>query len=174
MKKTFLVFTLVLIMGSGLLAGEQKVVIKDVEPLWYAAMGFKGSFNRMEKNIGVFMQEFFKQGLTSGGPVLGIYYNDPAKDKEEDLKWAVGFPVAGDAKVQAPLKKVQTKFKKAAVYLHIGPYEEFEQVYAKIFKYISDNGYKVVWPVYDKYFNNPKEVKPEELKTEIIIPVEKK
>lgn len=174
MKRIIFVFILVFFMSFVLPAGEQKVVIKDMEPFWYAAMEFEGSFTQMEKNVGIFMQEFFKQGLTPGGPVLGIYYNDPMQVKEEDLKWAIGFPIAADAAVQEPLKKVQTKFKKAAVYLHIGPYEQLDKAYAKVMKYIDDNGYKMIMPTYDRYLNNPNEVKPEELKTETIVPVEKK
>lgn len=174
MKKTFLVLMLVFFLISVMAAGEQEVVIKDMEPFCYAAMDFKGSFTQMEKNIGIFMQEFFKQGLTPAGPVLGIYYNDPMQVKEEDLQWAVGFPVAKDAEVAKPLKKVTTKFKKAAVYLHIGPYEQLDKAYMKIMKYINDKGYKMVMPTYDRYLNDPKTVKPEELKTETIVPVEKK
>ncbi|MCK5056234.1 MAG: GyrI-like domain-containing protein [Candidatus Aminicenantes bacterium] len=174
MKKTFLLFLLIVFVSFVLSAGEEEVVIKDMEPFSYAAMDFTGSFEKMEQSIGLFMKEFFKQGLQPAGPVLGVYYNDPSQVKEEDLKWAVGFSVAKDTKVQAPLKKVETTFKKAAVYLYTGPYEKMDKAYEKIFKYIEDKGCKMVWPCYDKYLNNPQTVKPEELKTEIIVPVEKK
>ena len=174
MKKILFVFILVLFLSFALTAGEQEVVIDDMEPFTYAAMGFTGSFEKMEQSIGTFMQEFFKQGLTPGGPLLGIYYNDPMKTKVEDLKWAVGFPVPKDAAVKEPLKKIDTTFKKAAVYLYTGPYEKMDKAYEKIFQYIEKSGYKMIWPCYDKYLNNPQEVKPEDLKTEMIVPVEKK
>ncbi|MCI0471756.1 MAG: GyrI-like domain-containing protein [Candidatus Aminicenantes bacterium] len=174
MKKTLLVFVLVLVMNFALPAEEQKIVIKDMEPFWFAAMECKGSFNQMEQKMGIFMQEFFKQGLAPAGAVLGIYYNDPKQTKEEDLLWAVGFTVAADANVQAPLKKEQTCFKQAAVYLHIGPYQELGKAYDKVLKYIDENGYKIVTATYERYLNDPGSVKPEEIQTEIIVPVEKK
>jgi AraC family transcriptional regulator len=180
MKKVVLIFTIsVLFVFTGFLLSseEQKTgptpVIKDVAGFWYASMEFKGSYSQMEKNIGVYMNEFFKQGLIPGGPFLGVYYNNPNEVKEEELKWAVGFPVPQDANVQAPLNKTEFKDLKAVVYLHIGPYEKMGESYDRVFKYIEDNGYRAVWPVYDRYLNNPQMVKPEELETEIIVPVEK-
>jgi AraC family transcriptional regulator len=174
MKKTFFAFLLIVFLSFALFAGEEEVVIKDMESFSYAAMEFTGSFEKMEQSIGLFMQEFFKQGLQPAGTLLGVYYNDPAQVKEEELKWAVGFPVAKESNVLAPLKKVETTFKKAAVYLYTGPYEKMDKAYEKIFKHIEDKGCKVAWPCYDKYLNDPRTVKPEELKTEIIVPVEKK
>ena len=180
MKKTIFVWVCIIFFGVIVgFAGQQeetrqKVVIKECESFWYAYMEFGGPFDQMEKSIQKFMGEFFKQGLAPAGPFLGVYFNDPRKVKPEELKWNIGFPMSKDAKVEAPLKKAEFKHKTAAVYLHIGPYENMGKAYDKIFKYAENNGYKIVWPVYDKYLNNPMQVKPEELKTEMIIPVEKK
>jgi AraC family transcriptional regulator len=180
MKKTIFVFVCIILLGvTVVFAGqeqktEQKVVIKEGESFWYAYMEFKGPFDQIEKSIQKFMGEFFKQGLAPAGPFLGVYFNDPRKVKPEELKWNLGFPVRNDVKVEAPLKKAEFKHKTIAVYLHIGPYENMEKSYDKIFKYAEDNGYKPLWPTYDKYLNNPMQVKPEELKTEVIVPVEKK
>ncbi len=177
-KVVFTIFVLFVFTGFMLFSEEQKTeqtpVIKDVAGFWYASMEFKGSYSQMEKGINAFMDEFFKQGLIPGGPALGIYYNNPSEVKEEELKWDVGFIVSKDADVKSPLNKRELKNLKAVVYLHIGPYENLDKSHDKVLKYIGDNGYKVVWPVYDKYLNNPQMVKPEELKTEIIAPIEKK
>jgi AraC family transcriptional regulator len=179
MKKViFKIFVLFVFTTLLLFPGEQETgqtpVIKDVDGFLYASMEFKGSYSQMEKEINVFMGEFFKQGLIPNGPFLGVYYNNPMEVKEEELQWEIGFPVMKDANVNAPLNKREFKNLKAMVYLHIGPYENLNKSYDKILKYIEDNGYKAVWPVYDKYLNNPRMVKPAELKTEIIIPIEKK
>lgn len=178
MKKIILTSVLIFTVGllslsTGAWAG-QEVVIKDMEPFSYAYMGFGGSFDQMGKNIGLFMQTFFKQGLTPVGPPLGIFYNDPTVVKEADLKWAIGFPVADGTKVAEPLIVKKTTFKKAAVYLHIGPYEESDKAYEIILKYIDEKGYKVIWPTFEKYLNDPQTVKPQELQSQIIVPVEKK
>lgn len=181
MKKRIFVWVCIILFGVIVgFAGqqeknEQQVVIKEGESFWYAFMEFGGPFDQMEKMVQKFMGEFFKQGLAPAGPFfLGIYFNDPTKVKPEELKWNLGFPVSKDTKVGDPLKKAEFKHKTVAVYLHIGPYENMDKAHEKISKYIEDKGYKIVWPVYDKYLNNPMQVKPEELKTEIIVPLEKK
>ena len=179
MKKTCILWVCILLLGvTAAFAGqeepEQQIAIKEGEPFTYAVMEFGGSFDNMEKSIGTFMGEFFKQGLTPAGPMTGVYYNDPRVVKPEELKWEVGFVVAKDTKAQPPLKIGEFNCKTAAYYLYIGPYEKMNPAYEKIFKHVDDNGYKVVWPVYDQYLNNPMEAKPEDLRTQIIIPLEKK
>jgi len=164
----------VLMFGLLLFAFGQEVEIKDVESFTYAAMDFSGPYTQMEKNIGLFMAEFFKQNLMPAGPLLGIYYNDPTMVKEEEIKWAIGFPVIKEAVVNPPLKKVDTQFKQAAYYLHVGPYEETAKAYEKVMKFVADKGYTIVYPPYERYLDNPDDVKPAELRTEIFIPVEKK
>ena len=154
--------------------GERQVVIKEGKPFYLAIMGFSGSYEKIPQAINTFMTEFFKQKLTPGGAMHGIYYNMPQEIKPEELKWAIGFPVGKDADVQAPLKKVECNHKEIAVYMHIGPYEKMEPSYEKILKFIESKGYKMVFPAYEKYLSNPEAVKPEELKAEIVIPVEKK
>jgi AraC family transcriptional regulator len=180
MKKTIFVWVCIILFG--VLVGfagqqektEQKVVIKEGESFWYAFMEFGGPYDKMEKSVQTFMGEFFKQGLAPAGPFIGVYFNDPRQVKPEELKWNIGFQVSKDANIQPPLKKAEFKHKTVAVYLHMGPYENMDKAYDKIFKHAEDNGYKSLWPTYDKFLNNPMQVKPEELKTVVIVPLEKK
>ena len=180
MKKAIFGWACIILFGVMAVSGGQPettapgVSIQEDLTFWYASMEFGGSFDKMEKSVQTFIGEFFKQGLVPAGPMIGVYYNDPRQVKPEELKWDIGFVVNQDANVQAPLKKEECKAHTAAVYMHTGPYEMLGQAYEKIFKYADDNGYKSLWPVYDRYLNNPMQVKPEELKTEVIIPLEKK
>ncbi len=178
MKITFVWAVLFLLVGIAAWAqtgeAEQEVVIKEGEPIICAVMEFSGPFDAMEKNIQTYMGTFFGQGLTPGGPFMGAYYNNPREVKPEDLKWEIGFAVDKDTKVKDPLKIKEFKYQTAAVYLYIGPYEKSDQAYDKIIKHAEENGYKTLSPVLEKYLNNPREVKPEQLRTEIIIPLEKK
>lgn len=180
MKKIIIMFVCIILLGviigsAGLPENAgQKVEIKEGKSFWYVFMEFGGSFDNMQKHIQTFIGEFFKQGLTPAGPMLGIYFNDPRRVKPEELKWNLGFEVSKDSNVAAPLQKAEFKHKTIAVYLHIGPYENLDKAHDKIARYAEDNGYKTLWPNYDKYLNNPMQVKPGELKTEVIVPLEKK
>ncbi len=174
MKKVILLTLIMAVVFSFSLQAGEKPVVKEMDAFHYGAMEFQGTFKNFEKHMGTFMKTFFSQGLKPAGPVIGVYYNDPGKVKEEDLKWEIAFTIDKAAEVKAPLKKAEFKKQKAVVFLHVGSYETLGESYGLVFKFIEENGYKAVWPVYDTYLNSPMDVKPEELKTEIIIPVVKK
>jgi DNA gyrase inhibitor GyrI len=173
MKKTIFASVFVTFMAA-LICG-QEVVIQDTTPFTYAYLECGGSYQQIPAKIAVFMQEFFKQNLMPAGNFFGMYLNSPAQVKEEQLQWRLGFPVAGESAVAAPLLKGECLAGKVAVYLYVGPYEKVGDAYGKIFEFMAKNGYKAAGPIIEKYLDmNPEAVKPEERKTEINIPVEKK
>jgi AraC family transcriptional regulator len=170
MRKTIVMFALAAACAG--LALGQEVKILDSTPFSYAGLSCSGSYEQMGLKIGQFMQEFFKQKLTPAGPPFGLYLNTPREVKPEDLKWEIGFPVAKDAVVAEPLKKGEYGFRKVASAIHTGPYDKVGETYARMLKFVEANGYRVAGPCLEKYLNNPMQVKPEELKTEVIMPVE--
>lgn len=173
MKKAMFVFVLIALWAA-VLSG-QAVVIQDTTPFTYAYLECLGSYAQIPAKIGVFMPEFFKQNLMPVGNFFGMYLNAPGQVKEEELQWRLGFPVAPESAVAAPLLKGECKATKIAVYLYVGPYEKVGDAYAKVFEFAEKNGYKVAGPPMEKYLDmDPAAVKPEDLKTEINIPVEKK
>jgi len=173
MKKTLFTFVLIVLWVMSL--NGQEIVIQDTVPFTYAYLECRGSYAQIPARIGVFMPEFFKQNLMPVGNFFGMYLNAPGQVKEEELQWRLGFPVAADSAVTAPLAKGECKATKIAVYLHVGPYDKVGDAYAKIFEFIGKNGYKAAGPPMEKYLDmDPMAVKPEELRTEINVPVEKK
>lgn len=173
MKKV--VFAFIAIPVLAVLLQGQEVTIRDNTPFSYAYLECKGSYQQIPAKIGEFMQAFFQQGLSPLGNFFGMYLNSPAQVKEEELQWRLGFPVAADAAVAAPLLKGECKATKIASYLHVGPYEKVSEAFGKMFAFIDKSGYKLTGPCIEKYLDmNPQAVKPEELRTEINLPVEKK
>jgi AraC family transcriptional regulator len=173
MKKNL--FALILIALWAVSLSGQEVVIQDTVPFTYAYLECSGSYQQIPAKIGMFMQEFFKQNLMPAGNFFGMYLNSPGQVKEEELQWRLGFPVIADSAVAAPLLKGECQATKIAVYLHVGPYEKVGDAYGKIFEFIGKNGFKAVGPTMEKYLDmDPAAVKPEELRTEINIPVVKK
>lgn len=173
MKKTLFFFVLIAIWAITL--SGQEVVIQDTAPFTYAYLECQGSYQQIPAKIAIFMQEFFKQNLMPAGNFFGLYLNSPGQVKEEELQWRLGFPIAGETEVTAPLQKGEFNFTKIAVYLYVGLYEKVGDAYDKMFKFIDQNGFKAAGPTMEKYLDmNPEAVKPEERRTEINIPVEKK
>ena len=173
MKKSLLTFVFIALLAV-LLRG-QEVAIQNSAPFTYAYLQCTGSYAQIPDKVNEFMGIFFKQGLTPLGSFFGMYLNSPGEIKEEELQWQLGFPVAADATVAAPLQKGEFTFSKVAVYLYVGPYDKSSESYAKIMEFIDKNGYTMAGPIAERYLDmDPMSVKPEALRTEIIIPVEKK
>jgi AraC family transcriptional regulator len=173
MKKT--IFGLFLLAMTAVLLQGQEVTIRDTTPFTYAYLECKGSYQQIPAKINEFMGEFFKQKLLPAGSFFAMYLNSPAQVKEEELQWRLAFPVAADAAVAAPLLKGECTATKIAVYLHVGPYEKLSEAYAKLAAFFEKQEYKPAGPCFEKYLDmNPQAVKPEELRTEINWPVEKK
>jgi AraC family transcriptional regulator len=173
MKKV--VFAFIAIAVLTVLLQGQEVAIKDATPFSYAYLECKGSYAQIPDKVGEFMTVFFKQGLMPGGNFFGMYLNSPGQVKEEDLQWRLGFPVAAAAVVAAPLLKGECTAAKMAVYLYVGPYDKVGLAYGKIMEFVDASGYKPAGPTMEKYLDqDPGAVKPEDLRTEINLPVEKK
>jgi len=156
-------------------AWGDEVKVQANTPFTYACLECSGSYAQIPAKVEEFIGEFFKQGLMPAGAMIGLYLNSPAEVKSEaELKWQIGFPVAADAKVAEPLKKCEYKYTLVAYYLHKGPVEKVAESYGKITQFLEANGYKVAGPCLERYLDNPQMVKPEEMRTEILFPVEKK
>lgn len=173
MEKTLWMFVAIAVLAGPLMG--QEVVIRDSSPFAYAYLEFKGSYAQIPDKVNEFMGVFFKQGLTPVGNFFGMYLNSPGEVKEEDLQWRLGFPVAAAATVAAPLLKGECRAAKMAAYTYVGPYEKVGEAYDKVFAFIGAQGYEPSGPIMEKYLDmDPMSVKPEALRTEINVPVEKK
>ncbi len=173
MKRLLILAGIACLFASLLSAGDEAITEKKMESFAFACMHSEGSYDQMNKAIEGFIQEFFRHGLIPDGPLMGIYYNSPDMVKPEELKWAVGFPVADGANVKEPLKLDNFSHDMVLCHLYKGPYEGMGKAYEAIEVYMKENNYIWDGPAYERWLDNPQEVSPENLRTEIIVPVKK-
>jgi AraC family transcriptional regulator len=150
--------------------------IQEVKPFVYCCIVHKGPLADMSAVIGQLMQAMQGQNLFASiqGPVVGVYYNSPADTKPGELLWEVGFPVAEGATPQSPLGKKEWKYASVATAVHKGPYAKAGETIQRLMDWAKAKGYAIAGPTMERYLNNPMQVKPEELRTEIWIPVKRK
>ena len=55
--------------------------------------------------------------------------------------------------------------------VHKGPYETCEPTYLALFAWIENKGLTICGPIREMYPNDPREVPPEEITTDIYVPV---
>jgi AraC family transcriptional regulator len=166
-----LLFSLAL---SGQEASDFKPEVREVPAFAYFCLHHKGPIADIQSVIGQLFQTMKDQNLYPMGPMMGIYFTDPDSTKPEEMEWEMGFPVTKQAMVQAPLEKKEWTYTKVVTATYMGPYEDIHRIYDKLLPWMDKNGYVMDGPVMEKYLNNPSQVKPEELKTEIWIPCRKK
>ena len=150
--------------------------IKEVPPFAYCCIVHTGPISDMASVIGQLIQAMQQQNIFSAirGPMVAVYYSTLTTADSQDASWEVGFIVTEQTMPQAPLvKKVWSKNTVAAA-THVGPYQKLGETIEKLVAWIDTQGYAAGDPLLERYLNNPMQVKPEELRTEIWIPVVKK
>jgi effector-binding domain-containing protein len=154
---------------------KESVSVKEVSPFSYCCIPHKGPLTEIEGIIGQLTHSIQEQKIAPAGTMIGVYYNSPETVKPEDLVWEMGFPVSSQMEVKAPLEKKEWKFKLICSAVHKGPYEETSQTLRKMFEWMQANKLMPAGPVLERYLTMPTpETKPENLRTEVWVPCQKK
>ena len=125
--------------------------------------------------FGVLCQFAGPRGLL--GPsvrMIGISHDDPHVTDESKLRYDACVTLNREAKPEGEVGLKTIAGGKYAVFLHAGAYEEFQQTYDQIFKaWLPGSGEKLrEEPCFEVYLNSPDQVKPEDLRTEIWLPLQ--
>ena len=148
--------------------------IKDVDSSTVLVLPMKGPYDQHEEAIKRVTEYMNKNKVTITGPMIGIYYDNPELVKPEELNWEIGFFVSSDTKAEEPFVVKVLPRGKVASLICVGPYDGTASCYPKLLGFIKEKGVIPAGPVREIFLTTPKEeIKPEEYKTEIQIPVVK-
>lgn len=116
-----------------------------------------------------------KKIIIAGMPTAIYHETSPdavreANEKGTAIVEAV-WPVSGTLKGSGEIKVYELPGGNMVRTLHRGPYETLESTYLTLFSWIEKRHLQITGPIREMYYNNPNEVKPEEIMTEIMIPV---
>jgi len=150
--------------------------IKEILPFAYCCIVHKGPISDMSSVIGQLMKAMQEQNIFSAirGPMVAVYHNALTPADSPDFSWEVGFIVMEQTIPQAPLIKKVWSHNTVAAATHVGPYQQIGETIEKLVAWVGAQGYAANDPLLERYLNNPMQVKPQELRTEIWIPVVKK
>ncbi|TXT59910.1 MAG: Transcriptional regulator [Promethearchaeota archaeon] len=106
-------------------------------------------------------------GEDPAGMPFVIYYNlDMA-----NLDIEIGFPVSKKFPDKGIIKSSELPSGKTASGMHHGPYEEMKSTYDALTEWVENEGYEATGIAIEYYYNNPEEVSPEDVLTEIQFPL---
>ena len=183
MKKTpaasvflFILFTAAVLTAPLAKAAQAPdIKTKEVSRFSYVCVAHKGPFTDMEKVIGKLMSTIQSRNVFPTGPMIGVYYNSPEEVKPEELEWEVGFPVNAQVNVDEPLQKKVWEITSVVSAIHTGPYEETGKTITRMLEWMEAKGLIQAGPMLERYLTMPTpETKPEDLRSEIWIPYQKK
>jgi effector-binding domain-containing protein len=111
----------------------------------------------------------------TGPPIFVCHEMTPEQameaDKEKNADLEVAIPIPEEVEGTADIKCYQLPGGKMARTVHKGPYEDCGPTYEKLFAWLKQNGKTLVGPTREMYMNDPGEVPPEEILTEIYAPI---
>lgn len=106
--------------------------------------------------------------------LIGLSHDDPWVTEADKCRFDACITVTKDVPLDKNVNIQNIKGGKYAVFLHKGPYNEVGPVYQAICgEWLPNNNYKLRdLPLLEVYLNNPDNTKPEDLLTEIYLPIE--
>lgn len=115
-------------------------------------------------------QNLFSEGIEH----ICIYHDDPKVTEEDKLRTYVCLVLPKPAKPVGEIGVKMLPAAKYAIFRYKGPYEHLKSVYDTIYSgKLPEGGFKLLdAPCYENYLNNPANTAPEELLTEIHVPIE--
>ncbi len=105
--------------------------------------------------------------------MIGISHDDPQVTDASKFRYDACVTIDRDVAPEGDVGAKTIAGGRYAVFLHAGPYEAFQQTYDQIFKtWLPGSGEQLrEEPGFELYLNSPGQVKPDDLRTEIWLPV---
>jgi len=116
-----------------------------------------------------------KKAPVAGPPVFLCHETSPEAVKEAQEKGTadveIVWPITGSVKGTKEIRAYELPGGQMAHITHKGPYASCEPAYLRLFDWIAEKGLTICGPIREVYTNDPREVAPEEIVTEIFVPV---
>jgi effector-binding domain-containing protein len=157
--------------------GMMEVEIVNVEPQLVIGMRKKGAYAEIANMIPAVCTYAVSRGIRLVGPPIFICHEAGKKEAIEADKNAcadieIAVPVSSKGEETADIKFYELPGGKMIKTVHKGPYEECEPAYNRLFAWAKENGKMITGHTREMYMNDPREVKPEDMVTEIYAPIE--
>ena len=155
----------------------EEITVVEVKPQRVLGMRKRGKYEMIATMLPHLSEFAVGRGMQIQGPPIFVCHEiTPEKVMEADeagnADVEVAIPVAGTVEETEEIKAYELPGGKMAKIIHKGPYEECGPTYEKLFAWLAAKGKEIVAPTREVYLNDPHDVSPEEILTEIYAPIE--
>lgn len=152
-----------------------EVGVTQVEPELVIGMRKRGTYAQ----IGPMVAKVYKYAAASGAQIQGrptfICHETPKlmmqANQQGNADVEVAIPVAEAVEGTDEIACYELAGGQMARIVHEGPHDLCAPTYKKLFEWIAQNGKKIVGPTREVYLNDPREVQPDGVRTEIYAPI---
>jgi AraC family transcriptional regulator len=153
-----------------------EVAIVDLSPLRVATIQHRGDYQLMSKAFEKLAAAAATQGfLTDGTRTLGIYHDDPKAVPEAELRATACMTVPDEWAPSDVFEEARIEGGRYARIVHTGPYTELEKPYDWLYRtWLPESGEEPRdLPCIEEYLNDPRQVSAKDLKTAVMMPLDK-
>lgn len=150
------------------------VEIRHFDGIHLATLEHRGNYQEIGRRFDQLGSWAASRGLFSKPRrMIGIYYDDPGSIPEAQLRSEAGIEVEADTPLSDGIVLRRIPAGCVATILYKGPYTGLEDVYRQLYQdWLPRSGEEASdQPVFEQYLNNPREVPPSELLTEVNLPL---
>lgn len=153
-----------------------EVVLREVKPVKVmsvrSAMTMKNIGEAMHRDFEELVQYIERSGGIRTGECVAVYHGEEFDPNDMDVESCLSveefLPRSG--RINGRILEGGLM----ACTLHKGPYDQLEGAYGALAKWVEENGYAFAGAPRDMYLDNPDEVPPAELRTEVLWPVKRR
>jgi AraC family transcriptional regulator len=154
----------------------EEITIVTVPPKTVLGIRKKGHYRQIAELLPEIAIYAMEKGIPlTGHPVFLCHESSKEEaltaDREGNADIEVAFPVPPGSRPGPGMNVYTLPGGRMARIVHLGPYEACEPTYLKLFTWLEKRGMKITGPVREIYHNDPREVSPDEIMTEIFAPV---
>ncbi len=156
---------------------KPEVTIRALPQQHGFAVAHTGSYMKVDEAFMRLSAWVAQHGLIGpGAKIIGIFYDDPDATPEAQLRSKACFIPADDAPgidATPPVERITVPGGDYAVLLHTGPYSDLKSAYRWLYgEWLPGSGRAAAdAPPFEVYLNTPHDTAPQDLRTEIHLPL---
>lgn len=154
----------------------EEIIPVEIPQLQVLGIRKRGHYRIIPELIGQLFEVVMRNHMTIVGMPIYLHHEGSKEQAMEADRTGTGdvevvVPVDGKVREGGETRIYILPGGKMTRIIHKGPYEACEPTYNRLFEWIAAKGLQVKGPIREIYHNNPREVKPEDILTEILAPV---
>lgn len=156
---------------------KMNVKLISLETMKVAYVHHVGPYNECKQAWETLCTWAGPQGLIRPGcMLLGLCYDDPDVTPLEKIRYDACIRINSNMEADGDIGVQTIESAEYAMQTHFGPYEQLSQTYAQLCgQWVPTHGYEIACkPSIEIYQNSPEDTEPEDLITDIYVPLETK